>query len=729
MSRKLQAEIERVFKKVAEGIEEFEDCHDKVVNASSASQKEKYETDLKKEIKKLQRLRDQIKTWLQSNEIKDKQDLLHHRKLIEKQMEKFKAIEKEMKTKAYSKEGLQLSMRLDPKEKEKQDLCNWLADSVDSLTTQIDVLEATAEQIEGNMGKKRRDAGKLEQLGSIHERVERHKHHIKCLERIQRLLENESLSTEQVQAIQEDVDYYVTENEDVDFVEDEYIYDDLPLDDDDGLFTIPGEDDTFGHDQGDDDEDSLSHRDSVSSHNVSHSHQSSIHAAVPSEPEPVPSTALRSALGSKSNSTTRLMSAVVPQPSTLPPAPVESKNAWTEVKESVLSPTKPPSAATTSLPPPPPASSLAQPWAAIASQNIVTTATTTAGVQAVLAASNSSVPAASSTASSIVSPADQKTPAATSNAGSSSAVTTDPVGKKAAAAHEATAASQSKPPAASATAKQTGKKAAAPPSTASAPAVGAPSVSAAVNTSGPVTPVADDSRTTAAVGSEKLTNGQQPPVAAARSGASPVGTKGAAQSGEQPSRAATGSAPAMPRPKCFTLFQDSHVPDAFAELMATFLKAKDQFSARQNAAGYYALQRQMVDQSLHGIPGLLDQERPKTHSRPQASTPAYYPQTALPVMEHPGMASRLDLDTLFFAFYYLPNTYQQYLAAKELKRQSWRFHKKYYTWFQRYEEPSDITDDYEQGTYIYFDYEGSWCQRKKSEFRFEYRFLEDAELV
>ena len=44
---------------------------------------EKYEEDLKKEIKKLQRLRDQIKTWLASGEIKDKSTLMDNRKLIE----------------------------------------------------------------------------------------------------------------------------------------------------------------------------------------------------------------------------------------------------------------------------------------------------------------------------------------------------------------------------------------------------------------------------------------------------------------------------------------------------------------------------------------------------------------------------------------------------------------------------------------------------------------------
>lgn len=72
----------------------------------------------------------------------------------------------------------------------------------------------------------------------------------------------------------------------------------------------------------------------------------------------------------------------------------------------------------------------------------------------------------------------------------------------------------------------------------------------------------------------------------------------------------------------------------------------------------------------------------------------------------------------FISYSHTLSFYYRYLAAKELKKQSWRFHKKYLTWFQRHEEPKIITEDYEQGTYIYFDYEGAWCQRKKTEFRF-----------
>ena len=46
---------------MAEGVEKFEETWQKVHNASNTNQKEKYEEDLKKEIKKLQRLRDQVR--------------------------------------------------------------------------------------------------------------------------------------------------------------------------------------------------------------------------------------------------------------------------------------------------------------------------------------------------------------------------------------------------------------------------------------------------------------------------------------------------------------------------------------------------------------------------------------------------------------------------------------------------------------------------------------------
>jgi len=59
--RKLLAEMDKVFRKVDEGVELFLDIQTKMGEANSDNQRDKLQDDLKKEIKKLQRLRDQIK--------------------------------------------------------------------------------------------------------------------------------------------------------------------------------------------------------------------------------------------------------------------------------------------------------------------------------------------------------------------------------------------------------------------------------------------------------------------------------------------------------------------------------------------------------------------------------------------------------------------------------------------------------------------------------------------
>ncbi|KAM0685611.1 general negative regulator of transcription subunit 5 [Conglomerata obtusa] len=89
---------------------------------------------------------------------------------------------------------------------------------------------------------------------------------------------------------------------------------------------------------------------------------------------------------------------------------------------------------------------------------------------------------------------------------------------------------------------------------------------------------------------------------------------------------------------------------------------------------------------------------------------------------------KVDLDVLFYVFYTRPGTMRQYYAAKELKNYSWRFHTKYRTWFQRLEEPKIITEEYEQGIFLFFDYDITWGNRKKKDFTFEYKYLENIEM-
>lgn len=61
------------------------------------------------------------------------------------------------------------------------------------------------------------------------------------------------------------------------------------------------------------------------------------------------------------------------------------------------------------------------------------------------------------------------------------------------------------------------------------------------------------------------------------------------------------------------------------------------------------------------------------------------------------------------------------MAARELKKRAWRFHKKFLTWFQRADEPVEMTDDFEAGAYVYFDWEKHWALRQKPHFTFEYK--------
>jgi CCR4-NOT transcription complex subunit 3 len=178
-------------------------------------------------------------------------------------------------------------------------------------------------------------------------------------------------------------------------------------------------------------------------------------------------------------------------------------------------------------------------------------------------------------------------------------------------------------------------------------------------------------------------------------------------------------------------------PDEGAGALAAHPAGPTAAAAAGTAAGL-AQTLALLAQSLQCLPAARDRDRATPYvPRNPHPTPASFFSAPGPgggpsaVFGDPAVFDKFHTDTLFFIFYYQPGTYQQFLAARELKKQSWRFHKKYKTWFQRHEEPTVTTDEYEQGTYVYFDYQGTyesksgWCQRIKYDFTFEYEFLED----
>jgi CCR4-NOT transcription complex subunit 3 len=216
-------------KKVDEGVALFDEIWEKVYQADQQNQKEKFEMDLKKEIKKLQRLRDQIKTWIGSSDVKDKDNLVEARRLIETKMEQFKICEKETKTKTYSKEGLARAEKLDPAEIAKQQTTEWIGEYIERLNQLLEDREVEIERLSSGKGKKT-NKNILEEYIQY---CAMHKFHINKLEGIMRLVNNDVLNCEDVDLIKDDLDYYMESYEDDDYLQaydEDYFYDSLGLD-------------------------------------------------------------------------------------------------------------------------------------------------------------------------------------------------------------------------------------------------------------------------------------------------------------------------------------------------------------------------------------------------------------------------------------------------------------------------------------------------------------------
>jgi CCR4-NOT transcriptional regulation complex NOT5 subunit len=126
-----------------------------------------------------------------SSEIKDKDAIISARKEIERRMERFKLVEKEAKTKSFSKEGLNRAAA-DPKERAKADMRDWLTATVDTLNSGIEEFEAEAEAA-GTAKKGKKPPARVTLM---EESIGRHRQHIMRLEQLLRLLDNDAVQGE-----------------------------------------------------------------------------------------------------------------------------------------------------------------------------------------------------------------------------------------------------------------------------------------------------------------------------------------------------------------------------------------------------------------------------------------------------------------------------------------------------------------------------------------------------
>ncbi|KAJ9695681.1 hypothetical protein PVL29_010917 [Vitis rotundifolia] len=888
-SRKLQGEIDRVLKKVQEGVDVFDSIWNKVYDTDNANQKEKFEADLKKEIKKLQRYRDQIKTWIQSSEIKDKKALLDARKLIEREMERFKICEKETKTKAFSKEGLGQQPKTDPKEKAKSETRDWLNTVVGELESQIDNFEAEIEGLSVKKGKTRPP-----RLTHLETSIVRHKAHIMKLELILRLLDNDELSPEQVNDVKDFLDDYVERNQEdfEEFSDVDELYNSLPLDKVESLEDLV----TIGAPGLVKGAPALSLKNSLTptqipttvtsplQQSTSIQEQSEETASQDSNSEIGPRTppAKNSVIGSSASSTPTGSHATPiplnvsahnlsasPAPTILPSSTSVRgvlENAGTAISSpvNVSSSAKeeeiasfpgrrsspalvetglvrgigrgvPSSQPSTSVPL---SSGITIPsnggLGAVPSANDMSKRSTL-GADERLGGGGMVQPLVSPLGNRMILPQTAKTNDGTGLADSSSVgeaaviagrvfspsvvpgmqwrpgssfqnqnesgqfrgrteITLDQKEKFLQRLQQVQQQTQSTilgmPPLSGGNHKQFSAQQQNPllqqfnsQSSSVSPQVGlglgvqAPGLntvtSAAIQqqpgsihqqsnqqallSTGPKDAdvghvkaedqqqqqnVSDDSTMESAPSSglgKNLMN--EDDLKASYAMDTSAGVSGSLTEPSQVPRD-TDLSPGQP----LQSNQPSGSLGVIGRRSISDLGAiGDTLSGSAvNSGGMHdqLYNLQMLEAAFYKLPQPKDSERARNYTpRHPVVTPPSYPQVQAPIVNNPAFWERLGLDTfgtdtLFFAFYYQQNTYQQYLAAKELKKQSWRYHRKYNTWFQRHEEPKVATDEFEQGTYVYFDFhianddlQHGWCQRIKTEFTFEYNYLEDELIV
>ncbi|KAJ1401413.1 hypothetical protein SESBI_28789 [Sesbania bispinosa] len=942
-SRKLQGEIDRVLKKVQEGVEVFDSIWMKVYETDNANQKEKFEADLKKEIKKLQRYRDQIKTWIQSSEIKDKKALVDARKLIEREMERFKICEKETKTKAFSKEGLVQQPKTDPREKAKSETRDWLNNVVGELESQIDNFEAELEGFSIKKGKSRPP-----RLTHLETSITRHKAHIKKCELILRLLDNDELSPEQVNDVKDFLDDYVERNQEdfEDFSDVDELYSSLPLDKVESLedlVTIPPglAKSVFGA--------CLSYASwlnlSVFLYSVafSGSLQNEFSMAFLSNVL-LPYSTTRSHLPEM----VKTWSAEVLGHSVLQKLQTPTSNQDAFVQEQADdSPsqdsnsdngarTPPPKSSVVSSTTSAPAGNLATP----ASMNVVVLNLSSAPAVASVMPGSNSIQSSLEITSAVnpLSSVNQSTTTKEEEINSFPGQRPSPSPSDAAPARSISRnslpnqATINITPVSGNMVSSNGALGSVPsafeltkrnilvaddrlgsngmvqslvsplsnrmimPQVAKAnvgtASVDSSNVNEAAAVSGRVfspsvvpgmqwgpgspfqnqnevlcgrTEIAPDQKekylqnlqqmqkhgqnallninmSSLGGGNHKQYSAQQqyPLLQQFNSQGSSVSSQSGLGLGVQsPGLSGISSTASLPQPP-----NSFHSPSSQQPLMSIVSKdadvgnAKDEDPQQQQTfpddsgtastastgigknfvnddelkstyavdspAGVSAFlpqpaqtsrdidlcpgqllqsnQRtgnlgvigrsfadlgfgaigdnlsgsianlgrvhdqlynlQMLEAGSHKLPQSKDSERPRTYiPRHPTITPPSYPQVQAPFVTDRAFWEKVGLkpfgtDTLFFAFYYQQNTCHQYLAAKELKKQSWRYHQKYNTWFQRHEDPKVATDEYEQGAYVYFDFhianddmQHGWCQRIKTEFTFEYDYLEDELLI
>lgn len=204
-SRQIQQDIEKNLSLVEEGHTNFQALFKKIQTTTSAQQKERLETELKREIKKLQKIREKLRSF-ESQDPRFKLKLNEARRKIEELMELHKQTEKESKTKAFSKEGLMISSRTNQHEEEKEEMRETVKALIGNLQDKINIKE-------NELTSARNARTRVSQSEEIVKQIKSIQYHYEKLEQVLRQIENDSVGIDMIWSLNDKMENFI-KNED-----------------------------------------------------------------------------------------------------------------------------------------------------------------------------------------------------------------------------------------------------------------------------------------------------------------------------------------------------------------------------------------------------------------------------------------------------------------------------------------------------------------------------------
>ncbi|KAI5953828.1 NOT3 [Candida margitis] len=267
-NRKLQKDIDIIFKRIQEGLQDFNyhyERYESLTNTEDDSdnqrEKEKLANDLKKEIKKLQKFREQIKHWLSNDAVNTlgpvgtsySAKLSENKSTIEDAMETYKLVEKQTKLKSFSNQSIMMAFAdnengedgedesdddesseeedeslYDELSEEAVDLIKYFKDSINQLREQTDKCTHEYEKLASKKLRKNNLATIEAKKEKIQATISNNKFHQKKLRKLIKQLKNGMVTDfNLIFALKGDLEAYLDKHGDTDFTKDTELYDDI----------------------------------------------------------------------------------------------------------------------------------------------------------------------------------------------------------------------------------------------------------------------------------------------------------------------------------------------------------------------------------------------------------------------------------------------------------------------------------------------------------------------